>query len=148
MWDLYIFKIKEVRINLVLSAFIALALWYFMLQSNKLDIIYKNYGDFASLSATLLGFIITSFTILITFPGNYKIQFMKKHKIYPMLFSMFLLTIYLLLILFILSLLGLLVAISNYIYIFSIIYLLVLSIMCFITAIWILKELTNLYLSN
>ena len=143
-----IFKIREVKTNLILSLVLAFALWYFMLGSNKFDIIFKNYGDFASLSATLLGFIITSYTILITFPENNKIKFMKKHEIYPMLFSMFLLTIYLLLFLFILSLFGLLVEFSNPIYIFLVLYVLVLSILCFITTIWILKELTNLYLLN
>ena len=149
MIDRHLFKVPEVQVGLLLSAIISFCLWYYMQQNNKFDIIYNNYWNYVSLSATLLGFSITAFTIFFAFPVNYKVELLTKNENYPLLFDAFLLAIYLLMIELIISLVGMFVdfIISGFIYLIFL-FILIWSIVSVGLTVWILKRIIDISLSS
>lgn len=143
-----LFKVREVQRDFVIGIVISILTVYYIWITESIQLVYNNYGACVSLSATLLGFLITSFTILLAFPINYKIQLLKEHAMYPMLFGVFLLSIYTLIVLFILSIAGSLLHIINFWYCGVLVLMLIWSVLCVIRTVWILKKLTYLYLSG
>lgn len=144
-----IFRVPEVWKGLLLSAALSAVLWYYLNQNNNFDIIYTNYWNYVTLSATLLGFSITAFTIFFAFPVNYKIELLTKNENYPLLFDAFLLAIYLLMITLFISLVGIFVdmAVSNFIY-FGFIFILIWSLVSMGLIVWILKRVIDVSLSG
>lgn len=144
-----IFKVPEIRKGFLLSVALATMIWYFMQESNNFIIIFNNYWNYISLSATLLGFSITAFTIFFAFPLNYKLELLTKNENYPLLYDAFLLAIYLLIILLFISLVGVFVdiTITNLIYLIYI-FILVWSIVSVGLTVWILKRFIDVSLSG
>lgn len=145
-------KLKEVKQDLLFSTLaLALLLLIFLWKVGEIsDIegyICQNHATYVSLSATLLGFLVTAYTILVAFPTNYKVNMLKKHKNYFMLFDVFYFAINLLVILLALGLIGLIFNIKSFIYCILIVLVMVWSVSCVIRTVKILKDLTDLYKS-
>lgn len=149
MIDRNIFRVPEVRWVLLLSVVLSASLWYYLEQNDKFDMIYTNYWNYTTLSATLLGFSITAFTIFFAFPVNYKIELLTKNENYPLLFDAFLLAIYLLMIFLFISLVGMFIdiAVNSFIYL-GFIFIMVWSLLCVGLTIWILKRVIDVSLSS
>lgn len=143
-----VLRVKEVKIDIILATVLSIISFIYLWYAERLYTIFDNYGIFLSISATLMGFLITSFTILIAFPENNKIKTLKKHETYPSIYRAFLLSIKAQILLFVTSLLGLLSGFSQPIYCFIIVWALVLSIIFVRRAVWILKKLIDLYFST
>lgn len=65
-----LFKVREVQRDFVIGIVISILTVYYIWITESIQLVYNNYGAYVSLSATLLGFLITSFTILLAFPIN------------------------------------------------------------------------------
>lgn len=141
------FEVQELRIGAIASAIFLIALISYLAYTNKLETIHGDYWDYISLSATLLGFLITAYAILVTFPENHKIRALKSNKKYVYIFDVFLFPVYPLLALLILSLVGSFLKINNEIYDTVLVFALIWSVVGVIETIWVLKELTRIYLS-
>jgi hypothetical protein len=149
MVNLSLFRVSEIQRGLLLSMISATLLWYYMEQNNRFDIIYNNYWNYVSLSATLLGFAITAFTIFFAFPTNYKIDLLTRNENYHLLFDAFLLVIYLLILFLLSSLLGVFINVSgsHFIY-FLFIFILIWSLVSVFLMVWILKKVIDISLSS
>jgi hypothetical protein len=144
-----IFKIDEVKSALVISIVLTLLLIVYINMHCSEDVvamhIADNYGTFISLSATLLGFLITAYTILIAFPENYKIAILRQHKLYPILYEVFHFTAMLLLAFLITSIIGLVLGVSSIIFSYFMILILIFSLFLVFRVMWILKQVTDSY---
>lgn len=144
-----ILRIEEVRSALIISVVILLLLiiytHIYSLENVVAIHIASNYGTFISLSSTLLGFLITAYTILIAFPENYKISILRQHRLYPILYEVFHFTAMLLLAFLITSIIGLVLGVSNIIYSYFLIFILIFSLFLVFRVIWILKQVTDSY---
>jgi hypothetical protein len=141
------FQVQEIRRGAIVSAIFLIALILYLIYLNKLETIHGDYWDYISLSATLLGFLITAYAILVTFPENHKIRALKANKKYVYIFDVFLFPVYPLLALLILSLVGSFLKINNQIYDTILVFMLIWSVVGVIETTWVLKELTRIYLS-
>lgn len=141
------FKVQEIRIGAVASISFSTLLILYLLYVGKLKAIHGDYWDYISLSVTLLGFLITAYAILVTFPENHKIRALRANKGYVYIFDVFLFPAYPLLVLLILSLIGSFLKIDNMVYDAVLVFLLIWSVVGVIETVWVLKELTRIYLS-
>jgi hypothetical protein len=141
------FRVPEVKWGIGASAMLVIFLVLYLSYVNKLGIIHGKYWDYISISATLLGFLITAYAILITFPENHKIRVLKANRNYKHIFDIIMLPMYPLISLLILSLIGFFLEINHPIYDFVITFMLIWSVIGVIEAVWVLKELTRIYLS-
>jgi hypothetical protein len=153
MIDLALFKVPEIRRGILMSLSFSVLLWYYIYINNKYYIIYENYWNYVSLSATLLGFMITAFTIFISFPSNFKMKLLSKNENYPLLIAAFLWTIYLLIILLASSISGVFVDLPNFPYLYEIasflfLFILNWSLVSVLITIWILKRVVDLIIKN
>lgn len=142
------FQIQEVWIALSVGIIISAFLTYFVYEYNAFPVIWDNYGSFTSFSAAFIGFLITAFTILFAFPEEGKIRNLKKHKLYPHIFYLFIISIICQCILFVLSLIGLLFNIRIEIYGVLVLTVIVEAITLLILIIWILKRMLDLYFKS
>jgi hypothetical protein len=143
-----LFKIKEIRTDFFISILLTALFFIYLVYSGKSEIICSKYDIYLSLSATFLGFLITAYAILITFPDSYKIRLLKKHEDFPTLFEAFILGIYILIALFILSFIGFIFEISGAFFCLIVLFTLVYSIIFVMRIVWILKKLTNIFHSS
>jgi len=141
-------KIREIKFDLIISIIVTISLFLYLCSVGKIDIIGTKYDVYVSLSATFLGFLITAYAILITFPDSYKIRLLKKHEDFPRLFDAFILGIYVLIVQFVLSFLGFIFSISNIWFILIVLFTLVYSVIFVLRIVWILKKLTNVFHST
>ncbi|EHP83583.1 hypothetical protein [Methanotorris formicicus] len=90
-----IFGVKEVKHDFIKSIvlFIILILIpiIFKIDVDTLKLAEKMHNSFLTISITFAGFLLTALAILVTFPTNEKIEFMKKHKLYPKIFQVYIL---------------------------------------------------------
>jgi hypothetical protein len=142
-----LFAIKEIRIDLILSIVITIIISLLLVNYNKTGSICSNYGTYVSLSSTLLGFLITAYAILITFPESYKIKLLKKSPLFPKIYDTFIYTIYVIIVFFLVSLAGFIFDVQDLIFCIIVLFFLIYSIICVIRTIRILRQLTNLYLT-
>lgn len=140
-----LFKIKEIQADLIIAIVITISFFLYLLLSGKSGIICSKYDIYLSLSATFLGFLITAYAILITFPDSYKIRLLKKHEDFPTLFDAFILGIYILIIQFVLSFIGFIFEISNEFFCLLVLFTLIYSVIFVMRIVWILKKLTNIF---
>jgi len=136
-----------------MSFLFSVLLWYYVYVNNKFYIIYDNYWNYVSLSATLLGFMITAFTIFISFPSNFKMKLLSMNKNYPLLIAAFLWTIYLLIILLASSISGVFIDLPHLPYLYelsSFLFLFILdwSLVSVLITIWILKRIMDIIIKN
>lgn len=141
MFELW--KVREFRIDTVFTILIVVISLVFY--RDQISIWIERKADvLTSISATLLGFLITSLVILLTFPENHRIKFIKKHPTYPKIYYYFLFTIILLLALavtsFVVSLAPILFLIVTL--------LLVWGTISLVRCIWILKKMIDLYFQH
>jgi hypothetical protein len=153
MIDLTLFKVPEIRRGFLMSFLFSVLLWYYVYVNNKFYIIYDNYWNYVSLSATLLGFMITAFTIFISFPSNFKMKLLSMNKNYPLLIAAFLWTIYLLIILLASSISGVFIDLPHLPYLYelsSFLFLFILdwSLVSVLITIWILKRIMDIIIKN
>lgn len=153
MIDLTLFKVPEIRRGFLMSFLFSVLLWYYVYVNNKFYIIYDNYWNYVSLSATLLGFMITVFTIFISFPSNFKMKLLSMNKNYPLLIAAFLWTIYLLIILLASSISGVFIDLPHLPYLYelsSFLFLFILdwSLVSVLITIWILKRIMDIIIKN
>jgi len=141
------FKVQELRIEALISIALLIILIFYLIYTNNLKAIHGDYWDYISLSATLLGFLITAYAILVTFPENHKIRALKANTKYIYIFDIFLFPVYPLLALLVFSLIGSFLKINNVVYDVILVFTLIWSVVGVITTIWVLKELTRIYLS-
>lgn len=142
-----VFEVREIRRGFIASAIFLLSLVSYLIYINKLDTLHGKYWDYISISATLLGFLITAYAILVTFPENHKIRVLKANRKYKYVFDIFLLPIYPLISLLLLSLIGFFLDVNQPIYDLAITFMLIWSVVGVIETVWVLKELTRIYLS-
>lgn len=140
-------KVQELRLGAIASAIFFIVLILYLLYKSNLGMLHGDYWDFISLSATLLGFLITAYAILVTFPENHKIRSLKANKKFTYIFDVFLFPVYPLLTLLVLSLLGFFLKINNVVYDAVLVFALIWSVVGVIGTVWVLKELTRIYLS-
>jgi len=135
-----LWKVREFRLDTLFTILlVAISIFLF---GEQMSIWLPEKADvITSVSVTLLGFLITSMVILLTFPENHRIKFIKKHPTYLKIYYYFLFTITLFLALavtsFILSLLPILFPLTTLFLVWSTISL--------IRCIWILKKMIDLY---
>lgn len=135
-----LWKVREFRVDTIIT--ILLVAVSMLLYGEQISAWLQEKADtLTSVCVTLLGFLITSLVILLTFPENHRIRFIKKHPTYSKIYYQFLFTIVLLLILaitsFIVSLLPVLITL--------VILLLVWSTISLVRCVWILKKMIDLY---
>ena len=145
-----LWKVREFQLDFFFTIFIVALI---LLLSHVYSVyILTRLGERAemivSISVTLLGFLVTSLVILLTFPENYRIKFIKKHPTYPRVFQQFLFTIFLFLGLAILSFVICLFPTLNLALVVFAFLLLVWSIVSLVRCLWILKKMIDLYFSN
>jgi len=135
-----LWKVREFQIDTFLT--ILLAGISLFLYGGQISIWLKEKADILiSISVTLLGFLITSLVILLTFPENHKIKFIKRHPTYPKIYHYFLFTITLFLALAVTSFVAPILSI-----LFPLVtLLLVWSMISLVRCIWILKRMIDLY---
>lgn len=135
-----LWKVREFRVDTFFT--ILLVMISLFLYGSQISMWLEEKADvLTSISVTLLGFLITSLVILLTFPENHRIRLIKKHPTYPKIYHYFLFTIMLYLALVIASFL-----ISLFPTLFSLVLiLLVWSTISLIRCIWILKRMIDLY---
>ncbi len=143
-----VLQIKETRNDLILSLLLTGVVSYYLHTYQKSAIICSNYAAFVSLSATFLGFLITAYAILITFPESGKIRLLKEHKLYPSLFDAFLYGINVLIMYFVASLIGFILGISSFIFCIVTSFLLIYSVVWVLRIVWILRKMTQVYFSS
>lgn len=143
-----LFAIREIQIDFIVSIILTAIISFLICNQNKIGSINTNFGTFVSLSSTLLGFLITAYAILITFPESYKIKLLKRNPLFQKLYETFIFTIYVLIVLFLVSLIGLIFDVKNEIFCIVVIFFLIYSIVCVVRTIKILRQLTTLYLST
>ena len=102
-----------------------------------------DYTTFLSVSASLVGFLITTLSILLVFPNGGRMSILKKHKSYKQLFNIFILAISFQIILFIISLIGNLYCVLNHTFKILFLWILLLSIMLLILCLWIIKKMID-----
>lgn len=141
-------KLNEVRNAIIISFVISLPLSCLIIKYGNILSINTNYSSFLSLSAAFIGFLITAFTILITFPSEGRITDLKKFENYPQLFYFFIISIFSQVMLFLVILVGLLFNITDSLYLSFVIFILILSIYFLILVIWVLKRMTDLYFTK
>lgn len=133
-------KVKEVWIGLLISISVGIVLGYILKDFNM----GLYYGTFASISASLFGFLITALSIMFVFPKKGRMKVLMKHRLYPTLFYGFVLAIIFQIFLFMFSLFG--IFFDKVVIYQNIIYVTILSISLFFLfiCIWILKMLIDL----
>lgn len=133
-------KLREFQIDTVLALLIAI--FYMVVDGGEvLSVVQKKTDVVISISLTLLGFLMTSLAILLAFPENDRIQFLRKHPTYPKIHEYYLFTIGVLLALAVTSF------IASYITILLLVvfWLLVWSLTMLVRCIWLLKKMIDLY---
>ncbi len=147
-----IFKMKEIKKDLLFSiiAFFVLILVIFVTKKAHVfsTIVSEKYDFFASMYLTLVGFMVTSLSILINFPENYKIKFLKTHPLFPRVFETFVFATFLFLAIFILSLIGLFLRITFTLYIWLYLFFILWSMIMVFRVIWILYKMSALQLKR
>lgn len=143
-----IFKIKEMKIDFILSVLFTILIFIYLIVTGKSEAICSKYDVYISLSATFLGFLITAYAILITFPDSYKIRLLKKHEDFSTFFDAFILGIYVLILQFILSFIGFIFGISNEWFCLIVLFTLIYSVIFVLRIVWILKKLTTVFHSS
>ncbi|ASJ11262.1 hypothetical protein A3L12_08125 [Thermococcus sp. P6] len=136
-----LWKVKEFRMDVLLTILIFVMLPFLGNMAQISAWVREKDDVLTSVSVTLLGFLITSLVILLTFPENHRIKFIKKHPTYPKIYDYFLFTIILLLILAIASLVVSLVPQLSAL----VVLLLVWSLISLLRCVWILKKMIELY---
>lgn len=103
-----VFKIRDVKIDFLLSLILSLII-YLILKNGVLPcIVSDTISVICTISATLLGFLITAYALLLAFPKGGNMNLISQHPTYPSIFDCFMLTIYVHALLLITSLFGLL----------------------------------------
>lgn len=169
-----IYNIYFLKADLLLSIAISLtvilvlrSIWSYdmteqWLSTNKNTI----YSLIATISGTLLGFVITGVSIIIAFSGtsSEKYQFLRKNKVYPQVFKIFFSTIKYLAISTVLPVVGIIIDeswktpsfISRYLHIESLDILIFYSVIIVVSAsvsriyrcLWILENIVELIISD
>ena len=145
---LKIIRFREIQTDFFISVLLTALVVFFSFSPEKVTAICSKYDVYVSLSATFLGFLITAYAILITFPGSYKIKIVKSHRDYPFLFDAFILGILVMIILFVISFIGYLFGISSDIFCIIVTFFLVYSFVFVLRIVWILKKMTDIYHST
>ena len=144
-----IFKVKEIKndfiISVILSMIFLFIIYYFNLNFIFYNI-YDNLGVIITIGITMTGFLITSLTILLIFPENNRIRFIKKHSTYKHIFYTFILSIMLFVIMSILGfILKVLMPFRSSYFLPPLIFIFIWSIMTLFRCIWLLKRMIDIY---
>ncbi len=135
-------KISEIKwiiiVTLSLTFVIYILSYYFNI---NIEIDYRAY---LGIIASLIGFLFTAISIIIVFPEKGKITKLEKHKLYPVLLKIFLLTLFSLMILLCLLIFGDLFGEYFYFQKMLFIFLLILSLFLIFCDLWIFKRMIDL----
>jgi len=143
------FLLFEFVLSLV-SAFILILIFHFVLNESEIEswIISKSsdfYSLLATITGTLLGFVITGVAILLAFPSSERLKELQKSKHYKTIYKVYFSTIYFLALTLILSVVGFLCDEHYAIIIFYLIaWLIIISGLRFWRCVWVLKNVIDI----
>ena len=143
-----IFKVKELKNDFIISTIVSI-IFFIIIYYFNLHFIFHNIYDslevIITISITITGFLITSLTILLVFPENSRIKFIKKHKGYKYIFYAFILSIILFVTVSILSfILKILVFFRTYYFLYLLITIFIWAIVSLFRCIWLLKKMIDI----
>jgi len=143
-------RIKEIQKCLAVTVVIFLTTIGIIYYSQDLTIsdTCRDYGTYLSVSSTLLGFLITTLAIILTFPENRKIKELKKRDLYLEIYNTFLICLFSLVLFFVLSLIGFIGNIDNCWFCSAVLFALILSIIFIFLIVWILMRHIGVYQSD
>lgn len=102
---LKIYRIREARLDLFLAMLAtALMIWFF--SDIFVSIILENLSTYTSAFATLLGFLLAAYALLLAFPKSGYLEAISHHENYGKIYKYFIFSLYMTLLLLILSFLG------------------------------------------
>jgi len=142
-----IFKVKELKDDFIMSIIISIVFFVITYYFN-LHFIFHNMYDsleiIITISITITGFLITSLTILLVFPENNRIKFIKKHKGYKYIFYGFILSIILFITVTILSIILKILFFRSYYFLYLLITIFIWAIVSLFRCIWLLKNMIDI----
>jgi len=143
-----IFEVKELKndfiISIVMGVVLLMLIHYFNLNF-VFHNIYENLEVIITISVTMTGFLITSLTILLVFPENNRIKFIKKHTGFIYIFYAFILSIILFITVSILSFaLKILISFKSYFFLYLLIIIFSWAIVSLFRCIWLLKKMIDI----
>ena len=143
-----IFEVKELKndfiISIVMGIVLLMLIHYFNLNF-VFHNIYENLEVIITISVTMTGFLITSLTILLVFPENNRIKFIKKHTGFIYIFYAFILSIMLFITVSILSFaLKILISFKSYFFLYLLIIIFSWAIVSLFRCIWLLKKMIDI----
>lgn len=143
-----IFEVKELKndfiISIVMGVVLLMLIHYFNLNF-VFHNIYENLEVIITISVTMTGFLITSLTILLVFPENNRIKFIKKHTGFIYIFYAFILSIMLFITVSILSFaLKILISFKSYFFLYLLIIIFSWAIVSLFRCIWLLKKMIDI----
>ncbi len=144
-----IFKIKELKNDFIISVILGvlfIAIIYFLDLNFIFFNISNSLGTILSISVTLVGFLITSLTILFVFPENNRMRFVKAHPTYKYVFYAFIVSIILFVVIAILSFVFKIL--TPYVPSFFLSLLIVLFVWAMVSlfrCLWLLKKIIDVY---
>jgi len=139
-----LFKIKEIKKDILFSfvIFLVLSLLYLKKFINIINFDENIYGTIITSVITLFGFVLTVLAIIVSFPPNYKIDFIKKSEIYHEIYNVYFFAIAVLVLILLTTTIIKLLDFQwlNFILIFFV----VLSFFSLYRCLWILKKLIGI----
>jgi len=144
-----IFKVRELKHDFFISILVGIA-FIIITYMCGLNFIFSNINNsletILTISVTLVGFLITSLTILFVFPENHKIKFMKAHPMYKYVIYAFIVSIILFVIIAVLSFVFKIL--TPYVPPFLLYVMFVLFIWAMVSlfrCVWLLKKIIDVY---
>ncbi len=131
---------KELKIDFFISIGLSILLSS-LYQFGYVPNFFLYVGNLITASLTLVGFQITSLTILISFPENKKLKILSELPTYTHIFYYFIFNIFIFILSFIIGLIGLIFAIQNTIFGILFFTVFIYGIIGLIRAIWMIKRL-------
>ena len=149
---MYILKVLELRDDFIVSIVISLVFFIVVRFFNLSFVfynIYDNLGVIITIGITIASYLITSLMILLVFPENSGIRFIKNHPTYKYIFNAFVFSIILFVSMSILGfILKILIPFKSPYFLFPLIVIFILSIVSLFRCIWILKRMTDIFINQ
>jgi len=144
-----VFKVKELRNDFIaglVAGLVFITVIYFFKLNFIFDNLLSSLEPILTISVTLSGFLITSLTILLVFPENTRIKFLKSHPTYKDIFHAFILSIVLFMSVAILTFsFKILIPYTPYILLALLLIIFIWAIISLFRCIWLLKKMIDLY---
>lgn len=145
-----IFKIRELRNDFITSVATVVLLFFvdaFFINLNFIfDNIYNSFEAIMSIGATMTGFLITALTILLVFPENSRIRFLKTHPTFTHIFDAYILAISLFVSMFVMSFFLEILAPFRLPYLgYLLVFVIVWSIVSLFRCVWLLRRVIDVY---